>query len=112
MRFVYIILLSLLPLVSGAQFMHAGALNVRSPRMELNGEWGALPIMVLGSDDIMQFSFDEMSHTYHRYIYRITHCRANWEPSELFDIDFLNGFNEMPIEEWENSVNTTMLYTN
>jgi phenylacetate-CoA ligase len=30
----------------------------------------------------------------------------------LFDIDFLNGFNEMPIEEWENSVNTTMLYTN
>ena len=111
MRFVYIILLSLLPLVSGAQFMHAGALNVRSPRMELNGEWGALPIMILGSDDIMQFSFDEMSHTYHRFTYRITHCNSDWMPSELHEIEYLKGFNDVLVEEWENSVNTTQLYT-
>ena len=79
--------------------------------MELNGEWGTLPVMALGDDDIMCFSFDEMSHTYHRFTYRVTHCDAYWNPSDISEIDYLDGFNGMPIEEWENSVNTTMLYT-
>lgn len=95
-----------------AQFMRTYSTSIRSMQMVLNDEWRQPPVMRLHSDDVLQFSFDEMSHTYHRYIYRITHCRADWEPTELFDIDFLDGFNGKPIEDWENSVNTTMLYTN
>ena len=45
MKIIYVMLLSLLPLASGAQFMHANAPSVRSLRMELNGEWGAPPVM-------------------------------------------------------------------
>lgn len=111
MKIIYVMLLSLLPLASGAQFMHANAPSVRSLRMELNGEWGAPPVMTLGSDDIMLFSFDEMSHTYHRFTYRITHCNQDWTPSDLHEIEYLEGFNDVPVEEWENSVNTTQLYT-
>lgn len=110
--FYLYILLFFSPLCVQAQFMRAFSSSICSMQMVLNDDWRQPPVMRLHGDDVLQFSFDEMSHTYHRYIYRITHCRANWEPSELFEIDFLNGFNEMPIEEWENSVNTTMLYTN
>ncbi len=105
-------LLSICVLNLPAQFMRAYSTSIRSMQMVLNDDWREPPVMRLHSDDVLQFSFDEMSHTYHRYIYRITHCRADWSPTELFDIDFLDGFNEMPIEEWENSVNTTLLYTN
>ena len=105
-------LLSVCVLNLPAQFMRAYSTSIRSMQMVLNDDWREPPVMRLHSDDVLQFSFDEMSHTYHRYIYRITHCRADWSPTELFDIDFLDGFNEMPIEEWENSVNTTLLYTN
>ncbi len=109
--FIYIALL-FLPLGLQAQFMRSFTTTIRSMQMVLNEDWRLPAVMRLQSDDVLRFSFDEMSHTYHRYIYKITHCRADWEPTELFDIDFLDGFNEMPIEEWENSVNTTMLYTN
>ena len=110
-RFLNIVLLVLMPFTLCAQFVYSNADVVRSPRMELNGQWNAVPVMVLGSDDVMQFSFDEMSHAYHRFLYRITHCNSDWTSSGLHDIDFLEGFNDVPVEEWENSINTTNLYT-
>ena len=111
LRNIFLTLFSVLSEVASAQFTQTGSPSVHSPRMELNGEWGSLPVMALGSDDVMHFSFDEMSHTYRRFIYRVTHCNADWTPSDISEIDFLEGFNGMPVEEWENSVNTTQLYT-
>lgn len=111
LRNILLILFTQLVFSGSAQFMHTNSLDVRSPMMELNGEWGALPVMKLGSDDVLLFSFDEMSHIYRRFTYRITHCDADWNPSDISEIDYLEGFNGMPIEEWENSVNTTRLYT-
>lgn len=111
-RSILRILFLVFPLVVNAQFVHTNSDMVRSPQIELNGEWGSLPLINLGSDDVINFSFDEMSHTYHRFVYRITHCNADWTPSDVGEIDYLEGFNNVPIEEWENSTNTTHLYTN
>ena len=109
---IYILLLLLsIPSVSDAQTARSMSMSVRSPRMELNGEWDAPAVMALGGDDRVVFSFDEMSHTYHRYLCRITHRNADWSRSDMLEIDYLEGFNDMPIEDWENSVNTTQLYT-
>lgn len=96
---------------ANAQFSRSLVPTVCTTRMMLNGQWGALPVMQLGSDDVLCFSFDEMSHIYHRYTYRIVHCNADWKPSDLLEIDYLDGFNDIVIEEWENSVNTNQLYT-
>lgn len=95
-----------------AQFMQSHSSRVRSLQMVLNDDALAPPVMRLGADDVLCFSFDEMSHDYHRFTYKITHCNYRWEPSDVFEIDYLDGFNDMPIEEWENSENTTVLYTN
>ena len=111
-RQIYILLILLsIPAVADAQMARSLSMSVSSPRMEFNGEWDAPAVMQLGSDDRLVFSFDEMSHTYHRYLYRITHRNADWSRSDMLEIDYLDGFNDMPIEDWENSVNTTQLYT-
>ena len=56
--------------------------------------------------------FDEMSHEYHRYIYHIDHCDANWEVTDgLFESNYLDGLNDQPIEEYEKSFNTNQIYT-
>lgn len=99
-------------MVVDAQFMQSHSTDVRSMQMAVNGEWGSLPVITLGSDDEITFAFDEMSHSYHRYRYRIVHCDADWNPSDLLEIDYLDGFNDNLIEWWENSENTTILYTN
>lgn len=104
-------LLLLVAMCADAQFARSYQPSVRTPQVLLNGEWGAPPVMRLGSDDVMYFSFDEMSHIYHRYTYRVVHCNADWSSSDLLEIDYLDGFNDVVIEEWENSVNTTQLYT-
>ena len=95
-----------------AQFMRSFSSRIRSLQMVMNDNVSAPPVLRLGGDDVLDFSFDEMSHDYRRFTCKITHCNYLWEPSDLFEIDYLDGFNDMPIEEWENSENTTVLYTN
>ena len=69
------------------------------------------PIIHLNTPEKVEISFDELTHEYHRYTYKITHCNADWTPSDLFDTDYLQGFNDNVIEDYENLLNTTMLYT-
>lgn len=95
-----------------------GAWNtILTPRIQtlqavVNQDWLSPPVMMLNSDDILKISFDEMSHNYHRMIYRIEHCEADWEVStDIFETDFLEGFNNIPIEEYQNSINTNFEYT-
>ena len=70
------------------------------------------PIMNLGGGNLLVSGFVEFSHVYHRYIYKEEHCNADWSPStEIFESDYMNGFNGEPIEDYEKSFNTTVLYT-
>lgn len=86
--------------------------QVKSLTSIVNGDWMNRPVMELGSGDKLDVGFDELSHNYHRFVYRIEHCEADWTPSEeLFESDWLQGFNGIPIEEYQNSINTTVLYT-
>ncbi len=106
-----LLLLLLFPLTLCAQFIESRSSLLCSLQMSVNGDTDNMPVITLGSDDEITFSFDELSHTYRRYIYHIVHCNSDWEPSEFFSIDYLDGFNDRPIEFWENSENTTQLYT-
>ena len=86
--------------------------NYKSLQVILNDDWSALPIMTLGSNDVLTISFDELSHNYHRLVYHLEPCNPDWTPAEgLFESDWLEGFNDRPIENYENSLNTTVLYT-
>lgn len=77
----------------------------------VNGDWLHDDVITLGTDDWVTISFDHFTHDYHRFTYKIVHCNADWTPSDLFEVDYMDGFNGQPIEDYENSLNTTMLYT-
>ena len=78
----------------------------------VNGDWMNRPVMLLGSMDRLTIGFDELSHNFHRLTYRLEHCEADWRVSEgLFESDWLQGFNNNQIEDYQNSINTTVLYT-
>lgn len=70
------------------------------------------PVINLGGNNTIDIGFDILSHDYHRLIYKIEHCNADWTPStDIFESDFLSGFNGQVIEDVENSFNTNLLYT-
>ena len=78
----------------------------------VNNDWKNRPVMTLGTADELHISFDELSHNYHRLTYHLDHCEADWKVSEeLFESDWLAGFNDNQIEDYQNSINTTVLYT-
>lgn len=85
--------------------------NIRTLQVKKNGEWGEPPVLLLGSKQWLEVSFDDMTHQFNRYIYRITHCDANWQPSAMTVSEYMNGFNDQRIEDYEVSMNTTMEYT-
>lgn len=86
--------------------------QVKTLQVVVNQDWLSPPVMCLGTDDVLNVGFDELSHNFHRYVYRLEHCEADWSPSEdLFESDWLEGFNGNTIEDYENSLNTTVLYT-
>lgn len=99
-----------------AGWIKAQRTEVRSPHIQTvqviaNDNLMAPPIITLEAGERIELSFDELSHDYHRYQYIITHCNIDWTPSDMSEIDYLDGFNNNPIENYETSVNTTLPYT-
>ena len=106
-----LLLAMLLPMVSQAQNSIIDP-NIKSLQVVVNQDWLSPAVMRLNSDDVLHIAFDELSHNYHRYICHLEHCEADWSPSEgLFESDWLESFNDMPIEDYANSINTTVVYT-
>lgn len=86
--------------------------QVKSLQAVVNQDWLSPAIMRLHDDDVLRVSFDELSHDYHRYVSHLEHCEADWTASEdLFESDWLEGFNNIVIDDFERSINTTVPYT-
>lgn len=73
--------------------------------------WELSPAIVeLDSQNQLQFSFDEIGENIQDYSYRIIHCDSDWKSSELSEFDFLDGFSENQIQDYEFSFNTNVDY--
>lgn len=91
--------------------------RIYSPRIQsltsiVNGDWMNRPVLTLGSKDVLTIGFDELSHNYRRLTVHLEHCEADWTVSEgLFESDWIEGFNDLQIDDYQNSLNTSVLYT-
>ncbi len=89
------------------------AANIRTLRLCVDGNADRLPVLQKGQNETLTVSFDDMTHEYRRYTYRIEHCDTEGNPSdELFESDYVRSTaDELVIEDYETSQNTTQLYT-
>jgi hypothetical protein len=74
-------------------------------------DWKAAPVINISGDDKIKVSFDELSHDYKRYAYRVIHCDRNWKRSNLNLLEYMEGFQENDIVAFGNSSNTLTNYT-
>ena len=66
--------------------------NIRSLQVIADNDWRRMPIIGLRGGQL-SVSFDDLTHEYHRYVYRLQHCEADWSVSEgIFDSDYCEGF--------------------
>lgn len=108
---LFLAVFSIFPFLSFSQNNVVNVPHIRTLQVKANDNWIAPPIIYLGTNDFVEISFDELTHEYHRYTYQIQHCNADWTVDDLFETDYLAGFNNNVIDDFQNSLNTTMLYT-
>lgn len=86
--------------------------QVKTLQVVAGDDWLSPAVIELGGEEVINVSFDQLSHTFQRYTYHIDHCEDNWQRSEeIFESDFLEGFKDNTIDEWQNSRGTTVDYT-
>ncbi|MCL3779626.1 DUF5103 domain-containing protein [Prolixibacteraceae bacterium JC049] len=70
------------------------------------------PVIELNSDEQLTLLFDELSDESKDYYYTVKHCTSNWQESFLQPYDYIEGFDNQPIDNFEHSFNTNISYIN
>ncbi|MCF8369390.1 MAG: DUF5103 domain-containing protein [Bacteroidales bacterium] len=69
------------------------------------------PVIKLNSNEKLVLSFDDLEADGKEFMFTIRHCDANWLPSILEKYQYIDGYEEDYIYEYEFSVNTIVPYT-
>jgi hypothetical protein len=83
---------------------------IRTVKLNVAGLELTMPIIPLGAMHSMRLSFDELDGPGTRYYYTVIHCDRNWQPTrELRQFEYLGGYNEGEIREYEFSSGLTSI---
>ena len=69
-----------------------------------------LPILKLGDNLVLEF--DALNGDEADFYYKIEYYNYDWTPSDLVKSEYLRGFDNQRIREYENSFNTYQIYSN
>ncbi len=118
-KFIYGLLLLLPTVVNANSFIYddvtydpdVQSVFLKSASQEHSGN-NTSPVLFLGQQSPMVLHFDiiyeeEVSNMQAKVI----HCNADWTPSTLRDMEYLNEYNEFPVQDYVFSANTRVPYT-
>ena len=69
------------------------------------------PVINLGSDEQFHVVFDDLNRNFIQYYYQVQHCNADWQKSEIWTNEYLEGNEEEQVSTYEPSFNTRTTYT-
>ena len=85
------------------------AAHIRTTQIHTGEKYAGMPLLKLGEP--LQITFDDINGDEADYYYRITHHNFDWTPSVLYKNEYLDGFDEIRIINYENSFNSIKLYS-
>lgn len=85
--------------------------NIKTVMLHKEGFELSSPIIELNGSDKLQLSFDDLDAGVKNYYYTFIHCNADWQPSELISNQYIYGFAEDKITDYQFSFNTIQKYT-
>lgn len=68
------------------------------------------PIKSLYDTNPFILEFDDLATEYSQFHVKIIHCKSDWTPSDVSDLDYLSDFNDFIINDYEVSQNTKFSY--
>ncbi len=112
MRKIFPILLLCAAIPALARDTMDGIFNerVKTVRIAVDGDYFAPPVAVMPTGSRLNISFDHLSDDREFLRYRVVRCDADWRPSTISENEWLAGFNESQIEDYDYSRATTVHY--
>ncbi|MDE6832009.1 MAG: DUF5103 domain-containing protein [Muribaculaceae bacterium] len=113
------LLTSVILLAAGLSGLASGAEDTRTAvfdpdfstlQVYVDEEVLADPVITLDGSRRLTVEFDERSSDVRYMRYSLTHCNADWQPSNLVATEYIDGFNEGTIDEYDFSRATTVQY--
>lgn len=86
--------------------------NVRSLKVCLDNNMYIPPVLMMNGDNYLVVNFDYIDYDVHYLRYSVTHCNADWQPSQLLESEYVSGFNYADIDDYEQSMATYVHYYN
>lgn len=85
--------------------------NIKSVKFHEREQYTSLPIISLESGRLLELTFDELDADVKTYVYSVQHCNRDWTPSTMSEMEYIDGFSEGDIEDYEYSIGTQAIYT-
>ena len=85
--------------------------QVRSVQLHLLAQPLSYPLIPLNGQNTLELVFDELGTNRTNYSYKLIHCNATWQPSNLDPFDFTDGFTTDDITNFSFSNGTLQPYT-
>jgi hypothetical protein len=85
--------------------------EIKTVQVRKEGDSLAPPVIGLNSGNKVILSFDELRTGQRSYSYKLVHCNAKWEPSNLMEHEYLSGQFHSEIQNSKSSFNTVIPYT-
>ena len=85
--------------------------NIKTVQLYKQGFELSAPVLQLNSTDRLSLDFDDLDVESRAYKYTIRHCESDWATStELRPLEYISGYTEENIRDFQYSVNTTVPY--
>ena len=68
------------------------------------------PVIGLNGPSQLHLEFDDLVSEKKNYFFTVIQCNYDWSPSELNSFDYLTGFNEQEIRDYQSSFGTLQPY--
>lgn len=86
--------------------------DFRTLKVECVGDFMSPPVITTDGERSISFSFDEMTPERSYLCYKLYHCNADWQPSALFEDEYVEGFNKADVNDVGFSRSTFRQYVN
>ena len=108
---VFFILFAFIATKVFAQANPEGVFKNNIHTMRFHGSHRGLPIYNLNSGDQLQLDFDDMDNDVKSYYYTYQLCDYNWQPVDLSTLDYVKGFTQVRISDYQFSSIAYTKYT-
>jgi len=84
---------------------------IRSVQFHTEGLFLSYPIIELGGAARLTLSFDDLDGDTKDYFYGVVHCDRDWKPSQLAELEYVEGYTEERIQNFQFSFKALWPYT-